>query len=91
VFRCIFAYTLITLFTLLLPLHIILFLYLLSTNHEYTQPYYFPLLYKSATQKVKMVWNSSMRSSRLCAAPVAVPMEFWSLPLFHFARELLSP
>jgi hypothetical protein len=31
------------LFTLLLPLHIIYFLYLLSTNHKCTQPYYFLL------------------------------------------------
>jgi hypothetical protein len=31
-----------TLFTLLLPLHIILFLHLLSNNHKCTQPCYFP-------------------------------------------------
>jgi hypothetical protein len=36
---------------------------------------------------MKIDWNSSMRSSRLCATPVAVPMVFWSLPLFRFARE----
>jgi hypothetical protein len=30
------------LFTLLLPLHIIHFLHLLSTNHKCTQPCYFP-------------------------------------------------
>jgi hypothetical protein len=29
-------------FTLLLPLHIIYFLHLLSTNHKCTQPCYFP-------------------------------------------------
>jgi hypothetical protein len=35
-------------------LHIVLFLHLLSTNHKYTQPYYFPLLLKPAAQKMKM-------------------------------------
>jgi hypothetical protein len=53
-------------------LHIILFLHLLSTNHKYTQPCYFPLLYKPTVQKAKMDWNSSMRSSMLCVAPVVV-------------------
>ncbi len=89
-FRCISAYNLITLFTLFYPLHIILFLHLLSTNHKCTQPCYFPLLYKHAAQKVKMDWNSLTSSSRLCAASVAIPVELWSLPLFHFARESLS-
>jgi hypothetical protein len=58
---------------------------LMSTNHKCTQPWYFPLLYKTAAQKVKMDWNSLMRSSTLCAAPVAVPVELWSLPLFRYA------
>jgi hypothetical protein len=49
-------------------------MYLLSTNHKCTQPCYFPLLYKPATQNVKMDCNSSMRSSRLRGAPVDVPM-----------------
>jgi hypothetical protein len=71
-------------------LHIILFLHLLSTNHKCTQPYYFPLLYKPAAQKVKMDWNSLTMSARLCVAPVAVPVVLWSLPLSYFARELLS-
>jgi hypothetical protein len=62
---CIFAYSLINSFTLLLPLHIILFLHLLSTNHKCTQPSYFPLPHKPAAQKMVME-NSSMRSSRLC-------------------------
>jgi hypothetical protein len=35
-----------TLFLLVVTLHIIYFLHLLSTNHKYTQPYYFPLLLK---------------------------------------------
>jgi hypothetical protein len=70
------------------PLHIILFLQLLSTNHKYTQPCYFHLLYKPAAQKVKMVMkNSSTRSSRLCTTPVAVHTVLWSLPLLRFARE----
>jgi hypothetical protein len=29
-----------------------------------------------------MDWNSSMRSSRLRVASVAIPVELWSLPLF---------
>jgi transposase InsO family protein len=65
------------------PLHIILFLHLLSTNHMCTQPYYFLLLLKPAAQKKKMDWNSLMSSSRLCASPIAVPVELWSLLLFH--------
>jgi hypothetical protein len=44
-----------TSFTLLLLLHIIYFLYLLSTNHKCTQPYYFLLLYKPAVQKLKNI------------------------------------
>jgi hypothetical protein len=56
-------------FTLLLPLYIIYFLHLLSTNHKCTQPCYFPLLLKPAAQKDMMDWNSSMRSSRLRVAP----------------------
>jgi hypothetical protein len=73
------------------PLRIILFLHLLSTNHKYTQACYFPLLYKPAAQKVKMIMkNSSMRSSRLCAALVTIPVELRSLLLFCFTRESLS-
>jgi hypothetical protein len=53
--------------------HIIL--HLLSTNHKCTQPCYFPLLLKPAAQKEKMDWNSSIRSSRLRVAPIAIPME----------------
>jgi hypothetical protein len=37
-----------------------------------------------------MDWNSSMRSSRLHVAPVAVPVVLWSLPLFHFIESHLS-
>jgi hypothetical protein len=89
--RCISATTLLPYLPCYYPLHIILFLHLLSINHKCIQPCYFPMLYKPTTQKVKMVMkNSLMRSSRLCAAPVAVPMELWSLPLFCFAREPLS-
>jgi hypothetical protein len=73
------------LFTLLLPLHTIYFLHLLSSNHKYTQPCYFLLLLKPTAQKEKMDWNSSMRSSRLRVAPVAIPVELCSPPLFHFA------
>jgi hypothetical protein len=72
---------------LVLPYIIILSLHLLSTNHKYTQPCYFPLLLKPAAQKEKVDWNSSMRSSRLRVAPVAVPMELWSLSLFCFIES----
>jgi hypothetical protein len=78
------------LFLLAVILHIIYFRHLLSTNHKCTQPCYSPLLLKPAAQKEKMGWNSSMRSSRLCVAPVVVPMVLWSLPLFHFVESRLS-
>jgi hypothetical protein len=51
-------------------------------QHKCTQPCYFPLLLKPATQKEKMDWNSSTRSFRLDVAPVAIPVELLSLPLF---------
>jgi hypothetical protein len=41
-YRCISAYTFITVLSLLLPGIIILFLHLLSTNRKCTQPCYFP-------------------------------------------------
>jgi hypothetical protein len=74
-YRCIFAYPFIIVLSLLLPCITILFLHLLSTNHNYTQPCYFPLLLKPAAQKERMVWNSSTTSSRLRVAPVVVPVE----------------
>jgi hypothetical protein len=77
------GYHFITFLSFLLPCIIILFLHLLSTNHKCTQPCYFPLLLKPAAQKEKMDCNSSMRSSRLCVALVAVPVDLWSLPLFQ--------
>jgi hypothetical protein len=61
-----------------------LFQHLLSTNHKCTQPCYLPLLLKPVAQKENVDWNSLMRSSRLRVAPVAVPVELWSLPLFMF-------
>jgi hypothetical protein len=64
-----------------------IFLHLLSMNHKCTQPCYFPLLLKPIVQKEKMDWNSSMRSSRLHVAPVAVPVELWSLSLFCFTES----
>jgi hypothetical protein len=85
-----FAYHFITVLSLLLPCIIILFMHMLNINHKCTQPCYFLLLLKPAAQKEKMVWNSSMRSSRLRVAPVAVPMELWSLPLFRFVESRRS-
>jgi hypothetical protein len=86
-YRCISTYPFITVLSLLLPCIIILFMYLLSTNHKCTQPYYFPLLLKPAAQKERMDWNSSMMSSRLRVAPVVVPVVFWSLPLLRSAES----
>jgi hypothetical protein len=81
------AYHFILVLSLLLPCIIILFLHLLSSNHEYTQPCYFPLLLKPTAQKEKMDWNSSMSSSELCVALIAVPVELRSLPMFHFIES----
>jgi hypothetical protein len=68
---------------------IILFMHLLSNSHKYMHPYYFPLLYKPATQKVKTnMKNSLMRSSRLALARL-LSNGLWSLPLFCFARVIL--
>jgi hypothetical protein len=82
-YRCISAYPFNIVLSLLLHCIIILFLYLLSTNHKCTQPCYFLLLLKPAAQKERMDWNSSMRSSRLRVAPVVVLVVLWSLPLFR--------
>jgi hypothetical protein len=60
---------------------------LIISLHKCTQPCYFPLLLKPATQKEKMEWNSSTRSSRLRVAPDAVPVELWSLLLFCFIES----
>jgi hypothetical protein len=70
----------------MLPLHIIYFLHLLSTNHKCNIAT-FPLLLKPAAQKKKMDWNSSMRSCRLRVAPVAIHVVLWSLRLFHFIES----
>jgi hypothetical protein len=77
------AYHFISVLSLLLPCIIILFLHLMSTNYKCTQPCYFHLLLKPATQKEKMDRNSSTRSSRQRVAPVVIPVELFSLPLFH--------
>jgi hypothetical protein len=61
------------------PLHIILFLHLLSTNHKCTQPCHFSMLLKPAAQKLKKVWDSLMRSSRRAITPGRLPLELWSL------------
>jgi hypothetical protein len=89
-YRCIFCYHFIVVLSSLLPCIIILSLHLLSTNHKYTEPCYFPLLLKRTAQKEKMDWNSSMKSSRLRVDSVAIPVELWSLPLFYFIESLHS-
>jgi hypothetical protein len=88
-YRYIFTYPFITVLSLLLPCIIILFLHLLDTNHKCTQPYYFPLLLKSVTQKERMNWNSST-SSRLHVTPVVVHVVLWSLPLFRSGESRQS-
>jgi hypothetical protein len=67
-----------------------LFSALAEYNHKCTQPCYFPLLLKPAAQKGMMDWGSSMRSSRLRVALVAVPVVLWSLPLFRSTESRLS-
>jgi hypothetical protein len=79
-YRRISADPFIIVLSLLLLYIIILFLHLLNTNHKCTQPYYF-------AEKEMMDWNFSMRSSRLCVAPVVVPVVLWSLLLFCFAES----
>jgi di/tricarboxylate transporter len=76
---CIYAYSFITVLSLLLPSIIILFLHLLSTNHKCTQTCYFP----PAAQKERMDWNSSTRSSRLRVASVVILVVLWSLSLLR--------
>jgi hypothetical protein len=36
------------------------------------------MLLKPAAQKLKKIWDSSMRSSRLAITPGRLPMELWS-------------
>jgi hypothetical protein len=86
-YRCISAYSFITVLSLLLPCIIILFLHLLSTNHKCTQPCYFPLLLKPAAQNESMDWNSSTMSYRLRVTLVVIPVVLWSLPLFRSAES----
>jgi hypothetical protein len=82
-------------FTLIIALPLILypayhyFLHLLSTNHKWTQPGCFPLLYKPTAQKPKKIWDSLM-SSRRGITPGRLPVELWchsvavSLRVFAF-------
>jgi hypothetical protein len=42
-----------------------------------TQSCYFPLLYKPATQKLKKIWDSSIRSSRWAVTPGRLPVDSW--------------
>jgi hypothetical protein len=79
---CISAYHFITVLSLLLSCIIVLFLHLLSTNHKCTQPCYFCLLLKPTTQKEKMDWNYSTRSSRLRVARL---LFLWSYEVFRYS------
>jgi hypothetical protein len=84
-FKCLSAYNLIPQLPCYYPLHIILFLHMLSTNHECTQPCYFPLASQTYYSEGEDRLDSLTRTSRLCAASVAIPVILWSLPLFCFA------
>jgi hypothetical protein len=70
-------------FNLIIALPLILyhayyyFLHLLSTNHKCTEPCYFSLLYKPAAQKLKKIWDSSMRSSRRVITHGRLLEELW--------------
>jgi hypothetical protein len=72
-------------FNLIIALPLILyhayhyFLYLLSTNHKCTQPCYFPMLLKSAAQKLKEILDSSRRISRRAITLGRLPVKLWSL------------
>jgi hypothetical protein len=59
-------------------LHIIIFLHLVGTNHKCTHHCYFLLLLNPAAQKMEMVWNSSMRSSRLALPRLHLPVDYWA-------------
>jgi hypothetical protein len=52
---------------------------LLSTNHKCTQPCYFPMLLKHAAQKLKKIWDSSMKIFMRAITPSRLPVELWSL------------
>jgi hypothetical protein len=60
-------------------MHIIISCTCWVTNHKCTQPCYFPLLYKLAAQKLKKIWDSSMRSSRQTITPSWLHVELRSL------------
>jgi hypothetical protein len=66
-------------------------LFFALAEYQRTQHCYFLLLLKPAAQKEKVDWNSSTRSSRLCVAPVAVPVVLYSLPLFRFTESHHNP
>jgi hypothetical protein len=74
--------------TLILPLHIIYFLHLLSTNHKCTQPCYFPMPQKPASQKLKKIWCSAIWSSRRMIAPGRLLVELCCLSAAMLPRVL---
>jgi hypothetical protein len=83
---CISAYHFTTDLPLLLPCIIILFLHFLSTNHKCTQPCYFPLLWKPATQKLKKNWSTLIRCSRWAIATDRLPVVLWHLSAVMLPR-----
>jgi hypothetical protein len=61
----------------------------MSTNHKCIQPCYFPLLLKPTAQKRKMVWNSSMSSSRLVLPQLHIPVNYGAFHCSSFMRVTL--
>jgi hypothetical protein len=69
-------------------MHVIFFLYLLSTNYKCTQPCYFPLLLKPAAQKLKKIWSAITWCSRGAMATHRLPVQLWCLSAAMSSRVL---
>jgi hypothetical protein len=63
---------------------------LLSINHKCTQHCYFPLLLKPAAQKMRMVWNSLTRSSRLALPLLHILVDYGAFRCSASMREPFS-
>jgi hypothetical protein len=57
-------------------MHIIIFLYLLSTNHKCTHPCYFLCYSIPAAPKMEMLWNSLRWSSSLALPRLHIPVDY---------------
>jgi hypothetical protein len=68
-----------TSFTLILPLYIIYFLHLLSTNHKCNQLCYFSHTTQTCYSELKKIWSTLKWCSRQAIAPDQLPVELWCL------------